>query len=168
VNKVLRYDLMVEEALRGVVRQALSGAAADGLIGEQHFYVTFRTDLPGVILSDHLRNRYPQEMTIVLQHRFWGLQVAEDHFEVTLSFQDVPERLVIPFAAVSAFADPSVRFGLQFASTAALPAATGDAPSQTAAQAAAQGTTPTAESPSPPATDSGPKVVTLDQFRRKS
>ena len=105
---------MVENALRGVVRQALSLAADKGLPGNHHFYITFRTDHPGSVLADHLQERYPGEMTIVLQHQFWGLQIHDEDFEVTLSFDDKPERLRIPFAAVVAFADPSVRFGLQF------------------------------------------------------
>ena len=105
---------MVENALRDVVRQALRLAADQGLPGNHHFYITFRTDHPGSTLADHLVERYPGEMTIVLQHQFWGLQVYDELFEVTLSFNDKPERLRIPFDAVVAFADPSVRFGLQF------------------------------------------------------
>ena len=105
---------MVENALRGVVRQALRLAADQGLPGNHHFYITFRTDHPETALADHLVERYPGEMTIVLQHQFWGLQVHDEIFEVTLSFNDKPERLRIPFEAVVAFADPSVRFGLQF------------------------------------------------------
>ena len=107
---------MVENALRDVVRQALRLAADQGLPGNHHFYITFRTDHPGSELADHLVERYPGEMTIVLQHQFWGLQVHNELFEVTLSFNDKPERLRIPFDAVVAFADPSVRFGLQFES----------------------------------------------------
>jgi len=110
----LRYDAMVESALRGVVRRALAYAAERGLPGDHHFYISFRTTHPGVDIPAALRARYPEEMTIVLQHQFWGLDVGEEAFGVTLSFSDVPERLTIPFAAVSAFADPSVRFGLQF------------------------------------------------------
>ena len=105
---------MVENALRDVVRQALRLAADRGLPGNHHFYITFRTDHPGSGLADHLVERYPGEMTIVLQHQFWGLQVHDELFEVTLSFNDKPERLRIPFEAVVSFADPSVRFGLQF------------------------------------------------------
>lgn len=110
----LRYDQMVETALRGVVRQALQTAADFGLSGNHHFYITFRTDHPDVALASHLVERYPSEMTIVLQHQFWGLRVEEAAFEVTLSFNDRAERLHIPFAAITSFADPSVRFGLQF------------------------------------------------------
>ncbi|MBN9456121.1 MAG: hypothetical protein J0I54_05780 [Bosea sp.] len=111
---VLRYDLMVQEALKGVVRKILSEAARDGLPGEHHFYVTFRTGAPGVRLSQRLREKHPDEMTIVLQHQFWDLSVSEHAFEVGLSFSGVPERLLVPFDAVTTFFDPSVQFGLKF------------------------------------------------------
>jgi len=110
----LHYDVMVENALRGVVRQALAQVAENGLPGEHHFYVTFRSDHPDVVMPDALRERYPREMTIVLQYQFWDLEVGEDAFAVTLTFNNVSERLQIPLEAVVAFADPSVRFGLQF------------------------------------------------------
>ncbi len=110
----LRYDRMVEDALRSVVSRALKHAAERGLSGDHHFYITFLTDHPGVVMPDHLRSHYPNEMTIVLQHQFWGLEVGPETFGVTLSFANEPERLTVPYAAVSAFADPSVRFGLQF------------------------------------------------------
>lgn len=110
----LPYDLMVEDALRSVVRRSLEVVASRGLPGNHHFYITFRTEHPGVKLPAYLRERYPSEMTIVLQYQFWGLEVREAEFQVTLSFNDKPERLVIPLEAIKAFADPSVRFGLQF------------------------------------------------------
>lgn len=110
----LRYDKMVEDALRGVVRDALTITARDGLMGEHHFYITFRTRFPNVRLADYMLARHPEEMTIVLQHQYWGLEVEEDYFEVTLSFSGISERLHIPFAAVTGFADPSAKFGLQF------------------------------------------------------
>ncbi len=110
---LLRYDRMVERALRSVVREALRQIAEYGLPGAHHVYITFQTDHPGVALPDHLRERYPSEMTIVLQHQFWDLEVEDACFAVTLSFNDVLERLVIPFSAVTVFADPSVNFGLQ-------------------------------------------------------
>ncbi len=110
----LRYDRMVEDALRSVVSRALKHAAERGLSGDHHFYITFLTDHPGVVIPDHLRSHYPSEMTIVLQHQFSGLEVGPEAFGVTLSFANKPERLSVPYAAVSAFADPSVRFGLQF------------------------------------------------------
>ena len=113
---ILRYDLMVERALRAVVRDSLEVAAAEGLPGDHHFYITFRTDFAGVEISESLRTRYAEEMTIVVQHQFWDLAVTEDYFAITLSFSGRPERLVVPYDAITAFADPSVRFGLQFES----------------------------------------------------
>jgi hypothetical protein len=110
----LRYDRMVEEALRGVVRQTLNEVAQHGLPPEHHFYVTFETIHKGVEIPDYLRQRYPSEMTIVLQHQFYGLKVTDTQFSVTLSFNNTPERLVIPFEAIRIFADPSVSFALQF------------------------------------------------------
>jgi hypothetical protein len=110
----LRYDCMVENALRGVVRDVLRYVAERGLPGSHHFYITFRTDHPDVLVPEHLRARFPHEMTIILQYQFWGLEVSQEAFGVTLSFSDVSERLTVPFASVTAFADPSVRFGLQF------------------------------------------------------
>jgi hypothetical protein len=111
---LLQYDKMVEAALRGVVRQALAEAARSGLTGNHHFFITFKTGHPGVRMPAHLAAEFPDEMTIVLQHQFWGLEVGDDAFEVTLGFNDVQERLTIPYAALTAFVDPSVKFGLQF------------------------------------------------------
>ncbi len=113
---LIRYDLMAQDALRGVVRTVLSDAARDGVPGEHHFYITFRTGAPGVRLSPRMREKYPDEMTIILQHQFWDLSVSEAHFEVGLSFNNVAERLLIPFAAMTGFFDPSVQFGLKFES----------------------------------------------------
>lgn len=111
---LIRYDLLVQDALKGVVRKVLGDAARDGLSGDHHFYVSFRTDFPGVRLSARMREKYPQEMTIVLQHQFWDLGVTEHSFEVGLSFSGIPERLLIPFDALTGFFDPSVQFGLKF------------------------------------------------------
>jgi hypothetical protein len=110
----LRYDLLAQEALRGVVQRVLTDAARNGLPGEHHFYISFDTRIPGVRISPRLREKYPEEMTIVLQHQFWDLIVAEQGFEVGLSFNGVPERLAVPFEAIKGFFDPSVQFGLQF------------------------------------------------------
>jgi hypothetical protein len=150
VQDLFDYPQMVETALRGVVREALARAAQDGLRGAHHFYVSFRTDVPGVALPDHLLDKYPEEMTIVLQHQFWALQVGDQEFSVTLSFQNRPEQLIIPFAAVTSFADPSVKFGLQFEvpATAALPV-----------NVSAE------EAPKPPR--QAAEIVTLDKFRKK-
>src|SRR5580692_7188284 len=111
---LIRYDLLVQEALRGVVRNVLSEAARNGLQGEHHFFITFKTNAPGLRLSNRMRERYPDEMTIILQHQFWDLGVTDHAFEVGLSFSNVPERLLIPFAAITSFVDPSVQFGLKF------------------------------------------------------
>ena len=114
-DDLIRYDVMVQEALVGVVRKVLQDAAKRGLPGEHHFYVSFRTHAPGVRISTRLREKHPDEMTIVLQHQFWDLIVSEAGFEVGLSFGGVPERLLIPFDAMTGFFDPSVQFGLKFA-----------------------------------------------------
>ncbi len=111
---LIRYDLLVQEALRGVVRQVLTEVAKNGLQGEHHFFITFQTATPGLRLSNRMRERYPGEMTIILQHQFWGLSVTETGFEVGLSFHNTPERLFVPFGAIVMFQDPSVNFGLKF------------------------------------------------------
>lgn len=105
---------MVEDALRGVVRAALEHTIEHGLSGDHHFYLTFRTQAPGVEMPDFLRERYPEEMTIVVQHQFWDLVVSDDSFGVSMSFDNQLANLTVPFAALSAFVDPSVKFGLQF------------------------------------------------------
>jgi hypothetical protein len=109
-----RYDLLAQQALRGVVQRVLADAAKNGLPGEHHFYISFDTRAPGVRISQRLREKYPEEMTIVLQHQFWDLIVTDDAFEVGLSFGGVPERLGVPLEAIRGFFDPSVQFALQF------------------------------------------------------
>ena len=111
---MIRYDLLVQDALRGVVRRVLTEASREGLPGDHHFYVTFRTPAPGVRLSNRMRERYPDEMTIVLQHQFWDLSVTDANFEVGLSFNNSPESVLVPFDAVTQFGDPSVGFALKF------------------------------------------------------
>lgn len=110
----LSYERMVEDALRGVLRQALKITEAQGLPGAHHFYITFDTTHPGLKIAPSLKALHPNEMTIVLQHQFWDLNVGDDRFEITLSFSGVSQRLSVPFAAVTAFADPHAKFGLQF------------------------------------------------------
>jgi hypothetical protein len=110
----IRYDILVQEALRGMVRNVLADAAKNGLHGDHHFFVTFDTTAAGVQLSDRLREQYPEEMRIVLQHQFWGMKVTDEQFEVGLSFGGVAEKLVIPYTAIKIFDDPSVQFKLQF------------------------------------------------------
>ncbi len=118
-DNILRYDKMVETALRSVVRTAIEEVIENynntgGMLGDHHFYITFLTDYPGVKIPDYLRDRYPGEMTIVLQYQFSDLYVDDEKMKVTLSFNDIPENLVIPLGAISIFADPSVNFALQF------------------------------------------------------
>lgn len=108
------YDALAQDAMRGVVRTVLLKAATSGLPGDHHFYISFDTSGTGVVLSKRLKEKYPNEMTVVLQHRFWDLAVHDDRFEVKLTFDGIPERLVIPFDAIKVFFDPSVRYGLQF------------------------------------------------------
>jgi hypothetical protein len=111
----IRYDILAQDALRGVIRKVLSEVAATGrLPGDHHFFITFLTGAPGVRISQHLKSKYPEQMTIVVQHQFWDLKVNESQFEIGLSFSDTPERLVIPFNAVRGFYDPSVNFELEF------------------------------------------------------
>ncbi len=159
---VLRYDRLVENALREVIRQALSTVAADGLPGAHHFYITFRTSAPGVELAERLRTEHPQDMTIVLQHKFWDLVVEEDQFAVTLSFGGNQERMVVPYEALTAFVDPSVKFGLQF------PASPGEATSATDAVGAA-GSSPPMQiiQEQDQAAGAPAEVVNLDSFRKK-
>ncbi len=188
---LLRYDRMIEEALRGVVRRALRMVAATGLPGSHHFFISFRTAAEGVQIADYLHERYPDEMTIVIQHQFWGLDVTSEQFAITLSFNDVHERLVIPFAAITSFADPAAQFGLQFQqATAALDGEEADEKSPKAAkppvpiaeptrlpvpaakaETKADGDAPAAsEPPAEEGKEGEPKegsVVFLDQFRRK-
>jgi hypothetical protein len=114
IDNSLRYDRMVEDALRGVVRRALEHTIEHGLPGDHHFYVTFRTQASGVVMPDFLRARYPEEMTIILQHQYWGLKVSVIEFGVSLSFDNQVAEMTIPFAALTSFVDPSVKFGLQF------------------------------------------------------
>jgi len=163
----LQYDVMVENALRGVVRQALEQVAQYGLPGEHHFYITFRTDHEDVQISERLHEQYPREMTIVLQYQFWELEVGESAFSVTLSFNNRSEYLSVPFDAVIAFADPSVRFGLQFDAT---DSSGSSAESGSGSDAAASGGESAAAGASGGSGASGAEadtnVVTLDRFRK--
>ncbi len=167
---MMRYDLMVEGALRAVVREAMVRVAAEGLPGEHHLYITFRTHESNVQIPDYLTERYPDEMTIVLQHQYESLEVHEDGFSVSLNFNNVQERLNIPFDAVSAFADPSANFGLQFKFDEAEEAAPGqfvspdsDTPVEGQNDSAPEDTELTADAPAKP----NGNVVTLDTFRKK-
>jgi hypothetical protein len=173
----IRYDLLARDALRGVLRQVLTTAAARGLPGEHHFYITFLTQADGVKLSPRLLAQYPEEMTIILQHQFWDLRVSDELFEVGLSFNGIPERLVIPFSAIKSFFDPSVKFGLQFDTSDArsageTPAADAEvtplpATKETAAPAPKADAVAAAEAEPPASPGSGAEVVRLDRFRKK-
>lgn len=185
---LIRYDLLAQDALRGVVRTVLADVARNGLPGDHHFFIGFSTTAPGVRISNRLRESYPEEMTIVLQHQFWDLEVTDTGFSVGLSFNGIPERLVVPFAAIKGFLDPSVQFGLQFdtgtpveandAEKAETPAAGTAAatPASDAAPAATPASAPDGKSePAPqeaaeaaPADSQGAEVVSLDTFRKKS
>jgi hypothetical protein len=157
---LFQYEKMVERALRGVVRDAVQKAAHEGLRSAHHFYIGFATQMPGVAIPDHLRAKYPDEMSIVLQHQFWDLDVTDDGFSVTLSFQKQLERLVIPFAAVRSFADPSVNFALEFTDPEAKPAASDNLPLPAGPPARA-------EPHEKPADKPAGEVVTLDNFRKR-
>lgn len=180
------YQQLTDAALRGVVRDALRRVEKQGLVASHHFRVTFKTPFPGVEIPDFLREQYPEEMTIILQHQFWDLKVSEDDFEVGLSFGGVPERLKVPFDAVNGFFDPSVQFGLQFEEAAEgeersapanvqepvskkkrspsnpPPAPAADAPTT---RATAPASSPKREKPEKPV--GGGEVVRLDRFRKK-
>lgn len=159
-ESLLPYDVWTEAALHQVMVRALQHVAEHGLPGEHHFYVTFRTDYPGVSLPTRLRAQYPEEMTIVLQHQFWDLSVDEETgvLAVSLSFGGVPSSLRVPLAAVVAFADPYVRYGLRF-----------NVVTPTEPEAAPEPTPePAAESEATPDEDATPQVVSLDAFRRRT
>ncbi len=159
-DDLIGYDHLMQDALRSVVRAALQEAANPrGLPGKHHFYITFRTHAPGVIIPDQLSARYPDEMTIVLEHQFWDLEVFSDRFRVILKFSGQPQPITIPLAAITRFFDPSVKFGLQF-----------EQPHVDEARMASGGSGGLPSAPreppqDPPASDNS--VVSLDAFRKK-
>jgi uncharacterized protein len=182
----IRYDLLVQDALRAVVRKVMTEAARNGLPGEHHFNIAFKTQAPGVVIPAAMRQRYPDEMAIILQHEFWDLAVSADAFEVSLNFSRKPERLTIPFDSITGFSDPSVPFGFKLepriaaepapaAREAAVkksepvamptPAAKASAPVSKASEATAK----RAEKAEKPEKASGEaaKVVSIDAFRKK-
>ncbi|MNL42808.1 Stringent starvation protein B [compost metagenome] len=156
----MRYDILAQEALRGVVRKVLAEVSRTGLPGEHHFFISFATRAPGVRISEELLKQYDKEMTIVLQNQYWDLKVTESAFEVGLSFNGQPEMLHIPFAAIKGFFDPSVQFGLQFD-----PATAADDRDAEEAEADVETEEAAGETPAPEG--SGEKVVSLDAFRKK-
>src|SRR6195952_1007304 len=168
----IRYDVLTRDAMRGVLRRVLTDAAEHGLPGEHHFFITFLSTADGVKLSPRLLAQYPEEMTVILQHQFWDLVVTEDRFEVGLSFGGIPERLVVPFAAIKSFLDPSVQFGLQFEPSDADGAADGAGTKLPAVAVPSAlpvaAPSPVAEDKDEPAKPSeGAEVVRLDRFRKK-
>jgi uncharacterized protein len=162
----IRYDVLARDALRGVLRQVLKDAAEHGLPGEHHFYITFVSTAEDVKISPRLLSQYPQEMTIILQHQFWDLVVTDDRFEVGLSFNGIPERLVIPFSAIKSFFDPSVQFGLQFeANEEAASAPSAEiVPAPISEPTSSDAAEPVDE---PAKQGEGAEVVRLDRFRKK-
>ena len=190
----IRYDLLAQQALRGVVRTVLADVAKKGLPGEHHFKITFNTAAPGVRLSDRLRAQYPETMTIILQHQFWDLAVGERAFEVGLAFGGMSERLAVPFDSIVAFYDPAVQFGLQFEAIEAAAGERGDAakdaakaaparedksaqkpaalpPGKSAAGKKSEPAAPSGATEPPSGGDDKPggggEVVRLDRFRKK-
>ena len=162
----MHYKELVDDALRNVVREALSRVEDSGLPGNHHLYVSFRSHYPGVLVPDHLSQKYPDEITIVLQNQFWALSVGENSFEVTLSFNGAHELLSVPFGAITGFVDPSVRFGLQFQGDGADEAAPlGGGEDMPGTMEVSDKRIDAASSDSD-VTDSE-KIVTLDQFRKK-
>ena len=193
---IIRYDLLVQEALRSVVRKVLADAAQHGLPGDHYFYITFRTDAPGVRISPRTKERFPEEITIILQHQFWDLSVSEQGFEVGLSFQNIPEKLFVPWETIRGFFDPSVEFGLKFEVEDGEPETGANDTEPSEAQAPAPAPAPArltpkaprgagsepaeapakgkSKPPAPAATDKSDtpsgdaKVVSIDAFRKKT
>ncbi len=180
---LIRYDLLVQDALRSVVRRVLSDTARAGLLGEHHFNIAFKTQAPGVTVPPAIRSRFPDEMSIILQHEFWDLVVTQETFEVSLNFSRKPERLTVPFDAITGFTDPSVPFGFKLEprvsqetpapQSALAPARRPEpepkpAPAPTApakgAPAAAKPVAPAEKAPEPAG---AAKVVSIDAFRKK-
>jgi hypothetical protein len=182
----IRYDLLTQQALRGVVRNVLVDAAKKGLPGEHHFYISFDTRAEGVRLSERLRAQYPEQMTVILQHQFWDLTVTDTGFEVGLSFGGIAEKLGVPFDAIKGFFDPSVQFGLQFEEAGEVPGEQAEEPQTAKQPAKPTPVAPPSAAPAPAAPAaaaaekpkekpetkekpevSGAEVVSLDRFRKK-
>jgi hypothetical protein len=164
----IRYDILAQDALRGVIRKVLTEVGAAGrLPGDHHFFITFLTGAPGVRISQHLKSKYPEQMTIVIQHQFWDLKITESLFEIGLSFSDVPEKLVVPFNAIRGFYDPSVNFELEFD----VPLADDEEETTSGEITAYPVATEGAEEPAAAAKDGEEKkpgsVISLDSFRKK-
>jgi len=154
---LLHYPTMIDQAMRGVVRDVLRRVQSTGLPGEHHFYISFSTTHPGVRMSEQLKSRYPKDITIVLQHQFWDFRVEDQQFHVTLSFGGVPEKLTVPYAALTAFADPFVKFGLQFQQAELAEATT------VSAETLQEAISLIDEMPE----ESSAEIISLDSFRKK-
>lgn len=164
---LMRYDVLAQHALRSVVKLALQRVVRDGqLPGEHHFFISFDTTYPGVKISDRLKAKYPDDMTIVLQHQFWNLQVFDKLFEVELSFDNIPEKLVVPFAAIKGFFDPTVQFGLQFEPGVLEQTAPGEDTGDDTTDSDDDEAAPAAEAGNKASNDDS-TVVSLDAFRKK-
>lgn len=163
-DSLIPYEDYVQAALRSVVARVLKSVQTGGLPGQHHFYIAFKTRYPGVILPKALLEKYPEEITIVLQNRYWDLEVYDDHFEVSLSFNQVPSHIVVPYAALVGFVDPAVNFGLQFQP----PEEEEEALPPVAAAAEPEAEPEVAPAEPEAAADSGSNVITLDRFRKKS
>jgi len=179
---LIRYDLLVQDALRSVVRKVLGDTAREGLRGEHHFNISFKTHAPGVVLPSSIKQRYPDEMAIILQHEFWDLNVGADHFEVSLNFSRKPERVVVPFDAITGFSDPSVPFGFKLeprivepqrpATPTPAPAPEREGAGKTAKSASTKNEAgpklvETPKAAEKPAEGETTKVVSIDAFRKK-
>jgi uncharacterized protein len=181
---LIRYDLLVQDALRSVVRRVLADTARNGLIGEHHFNIAFKTQAPGVVAPAAVKQRFPDEMSIILQHEFWDLVVTQDAFEVSLNFSRKPERLTVPFDSITGFTDPSVPFGFKLEPRVSEPASppsaveekkSAPAPARAPAKSApvkppapsasAAKSSQSAEKPAEPSAEA--KVVSIDAFRKK-
>lgn len=168
MSKIIKFDYeqLVQESLRSVVRESLMQVARSGLPGNHHFYISFRTDYPGVDLPDYLLEQYPEEITIVLQYEFWDLEVEEDSFFVTLCFNDIHERLTVPLQAIVSFVDPSVKFGLQFSPTIHEKAVPQKLPVKPKLKSKAK-TKANSQALQSEESQNGSNVVVLDAFRKK-
>jgi uncharacterized protein len=182
---LIRYDLLVQDALRSVVRKVLADTARNGLVGEHHFNIAFKTQAPGVVVPAAVKQRFPDEMSIILQHEFWDLVVTQDAFEVSLNFSRKPERLTVPFDSITGFTDPSVPFGFKLEPRVSEPASRAPAaveqkeptPAATRAPAKPAPVKPAAQrapATKPPQSEEKPaepggeaKVVSIDAFRKK-
>lgn len=174
-HETIDYPGMIDTAMRHVVRDALTHVDKFGLPGEHHFFISFQTNYPGVSISPQLKARYPEEITIVVQHQFWDLKITDKQFSIMLSFNNIPEKLVVPFDALTAFADPSIKFGLQFHGKRAVTSAndkdetvscpaTGRVANEKPSMAAFEEEPPTEEK-SGAANDE--KVISLEAFRKR-